>query len=163
MRAGEPRSRRRPGRLCRCSSARPLVRNADANRQELAEIEAIDNGTPLSIALQAVDGVAETLVYFSGWATEFGASSVNIARTSFVKSSRSMTGLAVIGHLAAGAVPSRFGCDLGFDLRRFFKASGGKGSPSALDLRSAWKDPMPGVSTWCVPERALLGRLFLVP
>ncbi len=53
--------------------SRLLLRIADAveaNAEELAQIESRDNGAPLSIARALVAGVAETFVYYAGWATK---------------------------------------------------------------------------------------------
>lgn len=53
--------------------SRLLLRIADTverNAEELAQIESRDNGAPLSIARALVAGVAETFVYYAGWATK---------------------------------------------------------------------------------------------
>jgi acyl-CoA reductase-like NAD-dependent aldehyde dehydrogenase len=52
---------------------RLLLRIADrieANLEELAQIESLNNGTPLSVTRMMIAGVAETFVYYAGWATK---------------------------------------------------------------------------------------------
>jgi acyl-CoA reductase-like NAD-dependent aldehyde dehydrogenase len=53
--------------------SRVLLRIADIvekHAEELARIESRDNGAPLSIARMMIAGVAETFVYYAGWATK---------------------------------------------------------------------------------------------
>ncbi|MBJ7439517.1 MAG: aldehyde dehydrogenase family protein [Sphingopyxis sp.] len=53
--------------------SRLLLRIADkieAHAEELAQIESRDNGAPLTIARAMIAGVAETFVYYAGWATK---------------------------------------------------------------------------------------------
>lgn len=53
--------------------SRLLLRIADtveSHAEELAQIESRDNGAPLSIARAMVASVAETFVYYAGWATK---------------------------------------------------------------------------------------------
>ncbi|MEJ0048184.1 MAG: aldehyde dehydrogenase family protein [Rhodospirillales bacterium] len=52
---------------------RLLLRIADrveANLEELAQIESLNNGTPLSLARLMIAGVAETFIYYAGWSTK---------------------------------------------------------------------------------------------
>lgn len=42
----------------------------ETHAEELAQLESLDNGTPLSIARMAVAGVADTFIYYAGWATK---------------------------------------------------------------------------------------------
>ena len=53
--------------------SRLLLRIADlveANAEELAQLESLDNGTPLSIARMGIGGVVDTFIYYAGWATK---------------------------------------------------------------------------------------------
>ncbi|WP_449276989.1 aldehyde dehydrogenase family protein [Leucobacter sp. GX24907] len=43
---------------------------AEAHKQELAELDVLDNGKPLSVALEDVDAVVEHFHYMAGWATK---------------------------------------------------------------------------------------------
>lgn len=42
----------------------------EANTEELAQIESRDNGAPLAIARMMIASVAETFIYYAGWATK---------------------------------------------------------------------------------------------
>ena len=46
---------------------------------ELAEIEAVDNGKPLAVAKRGIAGTAEMLRYMAGWATKLNGESVNVS------------------------------------------------------------------------------------
>jgi phenylacetaldehyde dehydrogenase len=46
---------------------------------ELAEIEAVDNGKPLAVAKRGIAGTAEMLRYMAGWATKHNGESVNMS------------------------------------------------------------------------------------
>ncbi|NIF56025.1 aldehyde dehydrogenase family protein [Burkholderia sp. Ax-1724] len=46
---------------------------------ELAEIEAVDNGKPLAVAKRGIAGTAEMLRYMAGWATKNNGESVNLS------------------------------------------------------------------------------------
>jgi phenylacetaldehyde dehydrogenase len=46
---------------------------------ELAEIEAVDNGKPLTVAKRGIAGTAEMLRYMAGWATKHNGESVNMS------------------------------------------------------------------------------------
>lgn len=42
----------------------------ESHREELAQIEAMNNGAPLAITRAMIDSVAETFVYYAGWPTK---------------------------------------------------------------------------------------------
>ena len=53
--------------------SRLLIRIAElieANAEELAQLESINNGSPLSITRLAIGGVVDTFIYYAGWATK---------------------------------------------------------------------------------------------
>jgi len=53
--------------------SRLLLRIADivdSHREELAQIESLNNGAPLAITRATIAGVAETFVYYAGWPTK---------------------------------------------------------------------------------------------
>ena len=53
--------------------SRLLLRIADlvdAHTEELAQLESLNNGVPLSITRLAMRGVADTFIYYAGWATK---------------------------------------------------------------------------------------------
>ncbi len=47
-----------------------IARIVEANLEELAQIECLNNGAPLSIARKMVEGVVRTFEYYSGWPTK---------------------------------------------------------------------------------------------
>jgi acyl-CoA reductase-like NAD-dependent aldehyde dehydrogenase len=52
---------------------RLLLRIADrieANLEELAQLESLNNGMPLTVARLMIAGVAETFIYYAGWCTK---------------------------------------------------------------------------------------------
>ncbi|ASN04563.1 aldehyde dehydrogenase family protein [Virgibacillus necropolis] len=52
----------------------------DQNREELAQLEALDNGKPYSVALEDdIDGTAEHFRYYAGWATKVLGQTVPIS------------------------------------------------------------------------------------
>jgi acyl-CoA reductase-like NAD-dependent aldehyde dehydrogenase len=53
--------------------SRLLLRIAElieSNAEELAQLESLGNGAPLAIARLAIAGVADTFIYYAGWATK---------------------------------------------------------------------------------------------
>ena len=61
---------------------RVMLRLADLiehHGDELAEIEAVDNGKPLAVARRGIAGTAEMLRYMAGWATKMNGESVNVS------------------------------------------------------------------------------------
>jgi phenylacetaldehyde dehydrogenase len=61
---------------------RLLLRLADLierHGDELAEIEAVDNGKPLAVARRGIAGTAEMVRYMAGWATKLNGESVNLS------------------------------------------------------------------------------------
>jgi phenylacetaldehyde dehydrogenase len=51
----------------------------EQHAEELAEIETIDNGKPLSVARRGIPGCADMLRYMGGWATKITGESVNVS------------------------------------------------------------------------------------
>ena len=49
---------------------RAIASVVEANTEELAQIESLNNGAPLTIARQMVAGVVNTFLYYSGWPTK---------------------------------------------------------------------------------------------
>lgn len=53
--------------------SRLLLRIAEiveANLEELAQIESLNNGSPLTVTRAMIAGIAETFIYYAGWATK---------------------------------------------------------------------------------------------
>ncbi|WP_026155206.1 aldehyde dehydrogenase family protein [Paracoccus sp. N5] len=62
--------------------ARLLMRLADlieANGELLAQVEVVDNGKPLALALAGIAGVAEMVRYFAGWTTKLNGETVKVS------------------------------------------------------------------------------------
>ncbi|MFD1037542.1 aldehyde dehydrogenase family protein [Virgibacillus byunsanensis] len=52
----------------------------DENREELAQLEALDNGKPYEVALEDdVDGTVQHFRYYAGWATKITGQTVNVS------------------------------------------------------------------------------------
>ncbi|ASK62339.1 betaine-aldehyde dehydrogenase [Virgibacillus phasianinus] len=52
----------------------------DENREELAQLEALDNGKPYEVALEDdVDGTVQHFRYYAGWATKITGKTVNVS------------------------------------------------------------------------------------
>ncbi|WP_174614810.1 aldehyde dehydrogenase family protein [Virgibacillus ihumii] len=52
----------------------------EENREELAQLEALDNGKPYEVALEDdVDGTVQHFRYYSGWATKITGKTVNVS------------------------------------------------------------------------------------
>ena len=47
-----------------------IAGRVEANLEELAQIESLNNGMPLSIARLTVAGVVDTFIYYAGWSTK---------------------------------------------------------------------------------------------
>ncbi|SAK79885.1 aldehyde dehydrogenase family protein [Caballeronia ptereochthonis] len=61
---------------------RLLMKLADlieAHGDELAEIEAVDNGKPLAVARRGIAGTAEMVRYMAGWATKLNGETVDVS------------------------------------------------------------------------------------
>ncbi|SFB38509.1 Aldehyde dehydrogenase family protein [Lentibacillus halodurans] len=53
----------------------------EENREELAQLEALDNGKPYEVALEDdVDGTIQHFRYYAGWATKITGKTVNVSR-----------------------------------------------------------------------------------
>jgi phenylacetaldehyde dehydrogenase len=62
--------------------AKLLIRLADlieANGSELAELESVDNGKPITVAKAGIAGTAEMLRYMAGWATKLNGQTMNVS------------------------------------------------------------------------------------